>query len=70
MINILQEDFTHLKISRALAHLLKINNLQSLQELLDTPMEEWFHFIGFNQHLLNELMNFLDKSGLLQLVKD
>jgi hypothetical protein len=70
MNNILHDDFAHLKISRSLAHLLKINNLQTLEELLDTPMKEWFRFTGFNQHLLNELINFLSKAGLMNLVRD
>lgn len=67
---ILDRDIHHLDISLSLTHMLELNHLGTLQELLERPMDEWFHFTGFSQHLLNELMNFLDRWRLLAYVKD
>ena len=67
---ILIKDVHDLGISLSLAHLFEINRLTCLKELLDSPMEEWFGFTGFNQHLLNELLNYLDNNMLLSLVKE
>jgi len=68
--DILIRDIHHLDISRSLLNLLEINHLNSLQQLIDCPMGEWFGFTGFSQHLLNELMNYLNSKTLLPLVKD
>jgi hypothetical protein len=57
-------------ISRSLLNMFELNNLFSLRQLIDRPMEEWFEFTGFSQHLLNELINYLDKNSVLPLVRD
>jgi hypothetical protein len=49
---------------------LDLNRLGNLKELLASPMAEWFDFTGFNQHLLNELLNYLDRCALLPYVKE
>ena len=67
---ILVKDVHELGISLSLAHLFDINRLTCLKELLACPMGEWFGFTGFNQHLLNELMNYLEHKALLSLVKE
>jgi hypothetical protein len=67
---LLEEDIHQLDISRSLLLLLELNRLGNLKELLARPMEEWFNFTGFNQHLLNELLNYLDRSALLPYVKE
>jgi DNA-directed RNA polymerase alpha subunit len=68
--NILMRDIHQLNISQSLLHLLELNHLNNLQELINYPMEEWFGFTGFSQHLLNEIMNFLESNTLTSLVKD
>jgi hypothetical protein len=67
---LLEEDIHQLDISRSLLLLLELNRLGNLKELLARPMAEWFDFAGFNQHLLNELLNYLDQCALLPYVKD
>jgi hypothetical protein len=68
--DILTMDIHELSVSRALVTLLELNQLNNLNALLDYPMEEWFSFTGFNQHLLNELLNYLASTNLLSLVKN
>jgi len=67
---ILTKDVHDLGISLSLAHLFEINQLSCLKDLLDCPMEEWFGFTGFNQHRLNELLNYLDHNRLIALVRE
>jgi hypothetical protein len=67
---LLEEDIHRLELSRSLTHLFELNHLGNLKELLARPMEEWFGFTGFSQHLLNELLNYLDRCALLPYVKD
>ncbi len=67
---LLEEDIHQLDISRSLLLLLELNRLGNLKELLARPMAEWFDFTGFNQHLLNELLNYLDRCALLPFVKE
>ncbi len=68
--DLLIRDIHNLDKSRALLHLFELNNLNNMQQLIDRPMEEWFEFTGFSQHLLNELINFLDRNAVLSLVRD
>jgi hypothetical protein len=67
---LLEEDVHHLEISRSLLLMFELNRFGSLKELLARPMVEWFGFTGFNQHLLNELLNYLDRYALLSYVKE
>lgn len=67
---ILNQPIGQLGFSRSLVHMLELNRFDSLKKLLDCPMEEWFGFIGFSQHLLNELMNYLESNRLLPLVRE
>jgi hypothetical protein len=67
---ILERDIDQLTISHSLRALMQMNNLGSLKELLDRPMEEWFELNGFSQHMLNELMNYLEKSKMVGYIKD
>lgn len=69
-LEILNRDIHHLDISLSLRQMLELNHLNTLKELLEQPMHEWFLFTGFSQHLLNELMNYLDQRTLLPYVKD
>lgn len=68
--DILKQDIHELGISRSLVHFFELNRLNTLQELLNCPMEEWFSFTGFSQHLLNELMNYLEEKQLILLVSE
>jgi hypothetical protein len=67
---IVERDIHQLPISRSLTAMMQMNNLTTLKELLATPLNEWFEFNGFNQHNLNELMNYLEKSKLAGHIKD
>lgn len=68
--DLLIRDIHNLDISRSLLHLFELNDLNNLQQLIDRPMEEWFDFAGFSQHLLNELINYLDRNTVLPLVRN
>jgi hypothetical protein len=68
--DLLIRDIHNLDISRSLLHLFELNDLNNLQQLIDRPMEEWFDFTGFSQHLLNELINYLDRNTVLPLVRN
>ena len=69
-IEMLNQDIHRLEISRSLTQMLEQNQLGTLKALLDRPMHEWFSFTGFSQHLLNEIINYLDQWKLLPFVKD
>ena len=67
---LLLKNVHELELSRSLTHLFDSNRLGCLKDLLDCPMEEWFGFTGFSQHLLNEVNNFLEKNALQGMVRE
>jgi hypothetical protein len=67
---ILYRDIHQLDISRSLQNMFELNDIVRLQQLVDRPMEDWFAFIGFSQHLLNELINFLEGNRILSLIRN
>ncbi len=61
---IADEHIDGLKMSQSLKMFFYMNRLKTLNELLRRPMSEWFGFTGFSQHLLYDLMGFLEKNTL------
>ena len=59
-----------LEMSQSLKMFFYVNRLKDLNELLQRPMSEWFALTGFSQHLLQDLMNFLDRHDLRSFVQE
>ncbi len=67
---IVEQKIDSLSLSHSLKTFFRINKVDTLKDLLLHPMDEWFFFVGFSQHGLQDLMAFLRKHSLLSFVKD
>ena len=65
---LLRNNIEELGLSHSAKHFFEINNMHTLQDLFKMPMDSWFSFTGFNQHLLNELMNYFEVQLLTSFV--
>ncbi|HSZ31779.1 MAG TPA: hypothetical protein VK772_00635 [Puia sp.] len=61
---IADEHVDGLEMSQSLKIFFYMNRLKTLSELLRRPMSEWFGFTGFSQHLLYDLLGFLEKNTM------
>ena len=67
---ILLKSIHDLTPSRTVVYFFELNSLNNLEDLLKQPMNAWFDFIGFSQHLLNELMNYLHSHSLSSMINE
>ena len=67
---ILSQRIIDLPFTEELKSFSKKNGFKTIREIIDKPATELLKIDGFNYHLLQELIQFLEEKGLANLLKE